>query len=44
MGIPEAEDAAVPAEPEREEDEEEVRQDAGEEGPLLGPLSQRVRA
>lgn len=44
MGIPETENPAVPAKLEREEDEEEVRQDAGEEGPLLGPLSQCVSA
>lgn len=44
MGIPETEDPAVPAKPECEEDKEEVWQNAGEEGPLLGPLSQCVGA
>lgn len=44
LGVPEAENEAVPAELKCEEGEEEVEQDGSEQGPLPGPTPQRVGA
>lgn len=44
LGVPEAEDEAVPAKFKCEEDEEEVEQDGGEQDSLPGPTAQHVGA